>query len=168
MVRYTSNFTKNELINRWDEYTSPARFAGADETLDLIFSAKRSGDSVKLTRRTKLSRDPFSPIFHGKIKSTKQGSEIVGYYTKSIIDYLLVGFVMGLLFCMRSFIIERGESLNTINSLLIIGIIGSFILLKNTRVSKRKFSELIFKITDNELPLFLNRKEIKELENKDV
>lgn len=168
MVRYTSNFTKKELTERWDEYTSPARFAGADETLDLIFCAKRRGDSVKLMRRTKVSRDPFSANFYGIIKSTKQGSMIVGFYAKAIVDYLLVGIVLGLLFCMRSYIIERGESLNTINSLLIVAIIGGLILLRNTRTSKRKFSELIFKITDIELPLYLNRKATKELENKDI
>ena len=44
MVKFTSEYSQNTLIEKWDEYTSPARFAGSDDTMDLIFVSKRKGN----------------------------------------------------------------------------------------------------------------------------
>ncbi len=167
MIRYTSKFSKKELKERWDEYTSPARFAGSDATMDLIFTAQRNGSRVKLVRRARLARDPFSSVFCGRIKKTEQGSEISGYFRKSIFDYFFVGIILALLFYIRSFIVERGDSLNTINTLLICGIVVGALLLRNSRSAKRKYSEFIFKITDNEMAMFLSKKKLAEIENDD-
>ncbi|MBR0231523.1 MAG: hypothetical protein IJQ53_04790 [Clostridia bacterium] len=52
MVELESDYSKEELISRRDEYTSSARFAGSDETLDLIFVSKRNGDRIKLIRKS--------------------------------------------------------------------------------------------------------------------
>jgi hypothetical protein len=40
-------------------------------------------------------------------------------------------------------------------------------IIPNSRSTKRKYSEFIFKITDNELPIFLSKKKLAEIENDD-
>ena len=49
-MRYKSLYKKDELIQRWDDITSPARFAGANETLDWVYNASRKGERVKLVK----------------------------------------------------------------------------------------------------------------------
>lgn len=159
MIKYISNYTDVELIERWDEFTSPARFAGSDDTLDLIFIAKRKGNKLKLTRRARTASDPFASIFRGKIVKTEKGSEIVGVFTKSIFDYTIVSLILAFLFYIRTLIIDRGEPLGTINGLLVIAIIAGVFFLYNRRSEKRKYSEFIFRITGNEQPIFLSKKE---------
>jgi hypothetical protein len=50
---------------------------------------------------------------------------------------------------------------------LVCGIVIGGLLLRNGRSTKRKYSEFIFKITDNELPIFLSKKKLAEIENDD-
>ncbi len=165
MNNFESNLSVQELTDKWDEYTSPARFAGSDDTMDLIFVAKRKNDKVHLVRRSRLSREPFSPIFRGRIKKTEQGSKIVGIFTKSLLDYFSVGIIVALLFYIRAGIIERGDSLNAINTLLVCAIIGGILLLYNTRAAKRRYADFITRITGGESDYFLTKKEIKQREN---
>jgi len=164
MVVFPSEYTENELCQRWDDFTSPARFAGNDEMMDLIFVSERDGNKVKLVRKAKSAKEPFSCVFQGKIKKTEQGSEIIGYFRKSFFDYLAVALIFGILWYMRSMILERGESLTTINGLLLVALLGGAFLLYNTRLSKRKYAEFIFRITECEVPMFLSKKEQKEQE----
>ena len=86
MINFQSGYSATELISRWDEYTSISRFAGSDETMDLVYISKRRGNRVKLVRKAQLSREPFSTVFRGRIKNSKNGSEIVGCFTKSLLD----------------------------------------------------------------------------------
>lgn len=167
MVKFPSEFSGKELTERWDEFTSPARFAGSDDRMDLIFVSKRDNNKVRLVRRARHAFEPFSTVFRGKIVSNEQGSEIVGSFTKSFFDYSVIALILALLLYIRAIIIERGESLATINSLLIIGIIGGLILLYNRRSEKRKYAEFIFRITGNEIPIFLSKKELNN-DPKDV
>lgn len=162
MVKFKSDFSPDTLKERWDDFTSPARFAGNDDTMDLIFVAKRKNEKLKLVRRARSSFEPFACVFRGKIIKSEQGGEIVGIFTKSIVDYFVVAGIFALLFYIRSFIVERGTSLNTINSLLIIAIVSAVLLLKNRRASKRKYSEFIYRVTGQDMQLFKTKREENE------
>lgn len=155
MVNYSSDYSVEELIERWDEYTSPARFAGSDDMMDLIFVSKRNGDNVRLVRRSRSSRDPFACVFRGRIKAKRQGSQISGIFTKAIFDYAVVAAVWALLFYIRSFIIERGDALKTINVLLVCALVIGVALLYNTRRARLRYSEFISRIVGKENTLFL-------------
>lgn len=163
MVRFPCDLSVEALSENWDEHTSPARFAGSDDTMDLIFVSKRNGDSVRLVRKARSAREPFSCVFRGKIKSCEKGSEIVGFFTKSIFDYILSLAILALVFYMRAFVIERGQDLGAINVILIVALAGCALLLYNTRATKRKYAEFIFRITEKEVPMYLTRKEKKAL-----
>lgn len=162
MIRFPSDFSSEELTERWDEYTSPARFAGSDDTMDLIFVAKRKNNKIKLVRRARTVSELFTCVFRGEIKRTGQGSEIKGHFTKSYFDYLICAIALGLLFYIRSFVIERGTSLGAMNTILIAAIIGGILLLSNFRPTKRKYAEFICKITDKDTKMFLSRSESRE------
>ena len=86
MIKFQSDKSVNELIEQWDEHTSISRFAGSDETMDLIYVSKRKGNKVRLVRKAPLAHEPFSPVFRGVIRESEQGSEIAGYFTKSLFD----------------------------------------------------------------------------------
>ena len=161
MVRFPSELSVEELAKNWDEHTSPARFAGSDDTMDLIFVSKRSGESIRLVRKARSAREPFSCVFRGKIKGCEKGSEIVGFFTKSIFDYILSLVIIALVVYMRSYVIERGRDLGAINAILIVVLAGCALLLYNRRSVKRKYAEFIFRITEKEVPMYLTRKEKK-------
>ena len=165
LLRFKSSFSADELVKRWDEFTSPARFAGNDDMMDLIFISKRNDKNVKLVRRTRSKRDPFSCMFRGKIVSNDNGSEIRGFFTKAIFDYIAVILLIELFFYIRYLVIDRGDSPATVNVLLACAIIGGALLLYNTRSAKRRFSEFISRIADTENDKYLSRKELKEKED---
>lgn len=167
MTNFESNMSVSELIEKWDEYTSAARFAGSDDTMDLIFIAKRKDKKVKLVRRARSSYEPFSTVFRGKISESENGSKISGIFTKSIIDYVAVTLIIGLLFYIRAVFIERGDALNTVNVLLACAVIGGGLLLYNTRASKRRYADFITRITGCDNKYFLSKREVEERENND-
>ncbi len=165
MVKFQSDFTEEELIQRWDEHTSISRFAGSDDTLDLIYVSKRKGNKVRLVRKAPLAREPFSSVFRGVIKKTEQGSEIVGFFSKSIFDYMVIALVFCLLFYIRYYIINRGDNVMTINSLIVFAIIGSLLCLYNYRSTKRKYADFISRITGKDNKLFMTKAEQKKNED---
>ena len=165
MVKFPSDLSAEKLSENWNEHTSPARFAGSDDTMDLIFMSKRKGDSVRLVRKARSAHEPFSCVFRGKIKSNGNGSEIVGVFTKSIFDYLFTIALVALVFYMRSYVIERSQDLGAINVILIVVLVSCALLLYNRRATKRKYAEFIFRITEKEIPLFLTRQEKKNQNN---
>ncbi len=162
MVHFPSDLSYDELVAQWDEHTSPARFAGNDDSMDLIFVSKRKGNKVKLVRRARTAREPFSTVFRGKIVETEKGSEVVGYFTKALSDYAFAAGLIALLFYIRSIIIERAEALNTINIFLVIAIAGCSLLLMNLRPAKRRYADFIYRITGVDTGLFLSRREVDE------
>lgn len=166
MLDFNSDYNADELSERWDEFTSPSRFAGSDEMLDLVFVSNRKDNKVKLVRRAKTNREPFSCVFRGKIEENGFGSKISGFFTKSIFDYAAIGAILALLYYIRCLILERGESPKTINILLIFAIVAGIALLYNTRASRRKYCEFISRITGKENKHFLSKKEMNE-ENDD-
>lgn len=165
MNKFNSCFSKEELASRWDEFTSPARFAGSDDIMDLIYVSTRKDDKVRLVRRARSRREPFSCVFYGKIIKTEKGSEISGFFAKSVLDYIAIASIIVLLTYIRYIVIDRGESPVTVNILLAASIIIGALLLYNTRATKRKYAEFISRITDVENDKFLSKKELKE--NKD-
>ncbi len=167
MLNFKSKLSYDELKARWDEFTSPARFAGSDDNLDLVFMSKRNDDKVKLVRRAKSTREPFSCVFRGRIKKSENGSEIVGVFTKAWIDYIFVAIVLGLMFYIRNGISERGEPMNTINAVLAFSIVAGILLLLNTRATKRRYCDFIARIADVEHRYFLKKNENAEEEGKD-
>ncbi len=167
MTRLPSDFSLPQLRESWDRETAEARFAGADDTMDLIFVAKRKGDRVRLVRKARAMNDPFSAVFRGRLKETEKGSEIVGFFTKRVVDYLFcILLVAGLLF-VQTTVINRGENPYTINVLLVSSIVFSLIALYCFRPTKRRYTDFLCSITKKEAKLFLSRKEKKELDSDD-
>ncbi len=162
MIKFPSGFSPEELAERWDDYTSPARFAGNDDTMDLIFMGERNGDKVRLVRKARTVREPFTCVFRGRIKKTEKGSVIEGVFTKSIFDYLLVGLLIAFMFYVRTIVVERAGSLVSVNALLAITVVGGVALLLNYRSAKRRYAEFIFRITGVDLPMFQSKKDDKE------
>lgn len=93
MVELESDYSKEELISRRDEYTSAARFAGSDETLDLIFVSKRNGDRIKFIRKSNSVHEPYAAVFHGKISGEGGRSCIKDIFTKSVLDYIFTALI---------------------------------------------------------------------------
>ena len=160
MTVFPSKYNIEELSERWDDFTSPARFAGNDETMDLVYVSKRDGNKIKLVRKARSSLEPFSCVFRGEIVPKGNKSEIRGIFTKSIFDYSLVAGILTLLFYIRFLIIERNGNINAINTLLVIGIISGIVLLINRRSTKRRYAEFIFRITEEETNAFKRKKEL--------
>jgi hypothetical protein len=160
---FESNYSTDELINRWDEFTSPARFAGNDDTMDLIFVSKRKGNRVKLVRRARTKRDPFACVFYGKIEESENGSRIRGLFAKSIADYFAVALIIAFFAYLSYYVASNGDSSVTINSLLGASVVIGILLLHNTRSVKRKYAEFISRITDIENDKFFSKKELREL-----
>ena len=78
-----SKLTKRQLAERWDERTSPQRFAGSDDMFDNIFVADRKGDKIKVAFKPRTGTYLFSTVFRGRITEDEEGSAITGKYTKS-------------------------------------------------------------------------------------
>lgn len=90
MLVLKSKWTPDQLAQRWDEKTSPARFAGNDALMDSIFIASRKEDRVFLIRRASGALDPFATVFRGRIVPCGEGSAIKGHFTKRLFDYVLL------------------------------------------------------------------------------
>lgn len=90
MLVLESKATPEQLAQRWDEKTSPARFAGNDELMDNIFIASRKEDRVFLIRRASGALDPFATVFRGRIVPCGSGSAIKGRFSKRLFDYILL------------------------------------------------------------------------------
>ena len=157
-ISFPCEYSLEELQYRWDEFTSPARFAGSDENMDLVFVSHRKGNKVRLVRKATASKEPFTCVFSGKLNKTENGSEVVGSFRKTIFDYIIVGALLLVLFYIRMVIMSRGENLGTINILLVFALAGGTLLLRNSRRTKRLYSEFIFRITEIEKNYFLPRR----------
>ena len=165
MINLPSDHSKDELIQRWDEYTSPARFAGSDDTLDLVFKSRRKNNKVILIRNANSMRNPYAAVFRGIIVNTEQGSEIRGFFTKTVFSYLMTAFIIFIAFVVRFAAEARNADLSTPNILLALCIIGGILLLYNYRPTKRRYIEFMIGITGNESDLFLSKKQLKRRNN---
>lgn len=166
LIILPSSYPAETLIKRWDEYTSPARFAGNDDTLDLVFTSKRRGNKVKLVRRSGTMHEPYAAVFRGNIVETDKGSEIRGIFTKSVFDYIFTFGVIILAFFIRQSAESRGAELYTSNVLLAACIIIGLFLLFNRRSAKRRYVEFMTGITGIESNQFISKRELKTKEKR--
>ena len=90
MLFLESRYSPEQLLARWDERTSPARFAGNDDVLDLIYVASRNDNRVFLIRKARRTLDPFATVFRGKIIPCGEGSALQGSFSKRLFDYIIM------------------------------------------------------------------------------
>ncbi|MBO4868974.1 MAG: hypothetical protein J5585_04615 [Clostridia bacterium] len=160
-MKYESSYGKEELIRRWDEITSPARFAGANEQLDWVYNASRNGDSVRLVKKPRASYDPYATVFRGKIEETKTGSRIRGVFTKGAADYVITAFIAAVYFGVCVAYVGRAADKTVPYLLISVGIAVFIFLLTPLPGKRRKYGELIREVvgeapgaagTDNSAP----------------
>jgi len=143
MIKLVSEHSENELYLRFDERINPARFAGNDDVMDLYFYGSRKGSRIKLTRRTGISRDPFSTVFRGKIVRTEEGSEIRGFFTKGFLDYIFVSIGLFFIFAIYMVVKSRDASLTAINTILIASLVLAILLLNTWRGTKKRYIDFL-------------------------
>ena len=146
-MKYESKYTKEELTERWDEYTSPARFAGANEQLDWVYNASRSGDSVRLVKKPRSSYDPYATVFRGVIEKSGEGSRIRGVYTKGVFDYVITLFIAVIYFGVCAVYAGRVSDRTVPYLLISAGVIVILFLLIPLPGKRRKYGELIKEVT---------------------
>jgi hypothetical protein len=146
-----SCFGSDELEQRWDERTSPARFAGNDGVMDDIFIASRKGTRVFLIRKGRNTWDPFSTVFRGRIFPSGSGSFIKGYFSKRYFDYVLLVFlaIITVYFAYQDYFIN-GFSASSI--LFYVSVISILTLLAIPLPSARKkYMAFMKEIADKEI-----------------
>ncbi|HBR32437.1 MAG: hypothetical protein PHD46_05640 [Eubacteriales bacterium] len=146
MIRLKSSYSADQLAVQWDKRTSPERFAGNDDFMDLCFAGFRKGNRIKLARRNGISREPFSTVFRGKIVSQNGGSEIRGIFTKGLTDYITVFFVLAFVIAIYGVVKSRNAPMTAINVLLIITVLIAFVLLLTLGRTKREYLDFIKEI----------------------
>lgn len=144
---YKSGYDKAELIRRWDDITSPARFAGANETLDWIYNASRKDDRVRLVKKPRAAYDPYATVFRGRIKEEENGSAIRGVFTKGLADYIITFAVFGIYFGVCAEYASRAADKTLPLMMISVGIAAVLFLLIPLPGKRRKYGELIKKVT---------------------
>lgn len=144
MIVLKSNRSPEELIARWDDRLNPARFAGHDDVLDLVFCGKRKGNKIMLMRRTGVSREPLSSIFRGKIVGTAEGSEIRGFFTKSVTEYVCIGVILALALTIFLEVKKRYTEISWMSvAFLILFLIAILSLLRTGKRTKEKYIDIL-------------------------
>ena len=146
-MRYRSLYSKDELIKRWDDITSPARFAGANETLDWVYNSFRKGDNVKLVKKPRAAYDPYATVFRGKIEEAKNGSQIRGVFTKGLFDYIITLFIAVVYFGVCAAYLSRAADRTVPLILISVGVIVILFLLIPFPGKRKKYGELIRQVT---------------------
>ena len=146
-MRYKSLYSKDELIQRWDDITSPARFAGANETLDWVYNSFRKGDNVKLVKKPRAAYDPYATVFRGRIEETKSGSQIRGIFTKGLFDYIITLFIAVVYFGVCAAYLSRAADQTIPLILISAGVIVILFLLIPFPGKRKKYGELIRQVT---------------------
>ena len=146
-MKYTSLYSKDELIKRWDDITSPARFAGADDELDWIFISSRKGDNVKLVKKPRASYDPYATVFRGKIEQTNDGGHIRGIFTKGLFDYIITLVIAVIYFGVCAVYLSRAEDKTLPLIFISIGVILVLFALIPFPGSRKKYGALIRRVT---------------------
>lgn len=143
MIKLKSKYNAEQLCERWDKRLSPERFAGHDDVMDLCFCGFRRGNKIKLARRTGIARDPFSAVFRGRIVTKNGGSEIQGFFTKGISDYIMMSVVLAFVLTIFGVVKSRNAPLTAINVVVAATIVLSFVLLFPWSGSKRKYIDFL-------------------------
>lgn len=146
-MKYKSSYNKEELISRWDEITSPARFAGANAELDWVYNSSRKEDKVKLVKKPRASYDPYATVFRGKIEATKNGGQIRGVYTKGLFDYIITAVIAVVYFGVCAEYLSRVEDKTIPLILISVGIIVILFALIPFPGKIKKYGALIREVT---------------------
>ncbi len=140
-------YTESELIRRFDERLSPARYAGNDDVMDLKFVGTRRGNKIKLFRRSGTSGLFFSSVFRGQIVTEDKRAIIKGYFTKSIADYFLSAFWLGFVYIIFQSAKQRGTTMSTANFLAGASILAVILLLRTGKKTKKEYIEVLLDVT---------------------
>ncbi len=164
---YKSNYGKEELIARFDDLTSEARFAGADELNDWVFQSKRTDDKIKIVRKPKSAYDPFASVFRGKIVATEYGSAIRGVYTKSVFDYVFTFFVFFIYFGVCAKYYGSADDKTTPTVMIFAGIAIILLLFSSLPHTRKKYGDFIRRVTVGDGQAPSARPEPKEEKRED-
>ncbi len=139
-MKFASELTKEELVARWDERTSPQRFAGSDDMFDNIYIAHRGGDRVRLAFKPRSGPDLFGTVFRGRITRNGEGSAITGVFTKTGADYLLATVLAVVMAVILKAMYDRG--LGVMNLYIGMALCASVLLadLWPKRTSRKKYA----------------------------
>ena len=107
-MKIKSGLSLEELARRWDERTSPQRFAGGDELFDNIFISERNGEKIKTAYKPRSGPDLFSTVFRGRLVKDGDGSAISGLFTKTVADYILACVLAVVFFAVMKAVADRG------------------------------------------------------------
>ena len=146
-MKYKSTYNKSELIARWDEITSPARFAGANAELDWVYNSFRKGDKIKLVKKPRASYDPYATVFRGKIEQTKNGGQIRGLYTKGLFDYIITAVIGAVYFGVCAEYLSRAADRTVPLLLISVGVIVVLFALIPFPGKRKKYGALIREVT---------------------
>ena len=141
-----SNYSEKELAERWDSRLNPARFAGNDDVMDLVFYGVRKGNRIKLMRRSGIGRVQFSAVFRGVIASDGKGSYIKGFFSKSIADYIFTSLGLGFVFFIYETVKRREDVMGNINIIILIALAAAFFLLYIRKGIKKQYIDLLREI----------------------
>lgn len=147
MILLRSRFSKEELVARFDEMTSPARFAGNDDYDDNIFMATRKKDKITLIRKARNAWDPFATVFKGEIVSDGENSILQGAFGKRLLDYLiLIG--LGVLDFLFYFYASPERQTKSMAGFCIAFAVLLIVLAIPTRSAKKRYKTFLEDITD--------------------
>lgn len=142
-----SKWTTEQLMQRWDEKTSPARFAGSDALMDSIFIASRKKERIFLIRKASGALDPFATVFRGRIVPCGEGSAIKGYFTKRLFDYVLLLLLAALDGFVYNRALESGNAGNSLTGFCIAFAVLLLLAAVPLRGSRRRYREFLEEIT---------------------
>ena len=146
-MKYRSLYNKEELINRWDDITSPARFAGAHDELDWVFISSRKGDKVKLVKKPRAAYDPYATVFRGVIEQTEKGARIRGVFTKGLFDYIITFVIAVIYFGVCAVYLSRSSDKTLPLIFISVGVILILFALIPFPGTRKKYGALIRQVT---------------------
>ena len=146
---FKSKYGKDELIARFDDLTSEARFAGADEMNDWVFQSKRTGDKIKIVRKPKSAYDPFASVFRGRIIETEYGSAIKGVYTKSVFDYVFAFFVFLIYFTVCAKYYGSADDKTTPTVMILAGVAILLLIFSSLPHTRKRYGNFIRRVTED-------------------
>ena len=147
-MTYQSNFDKATLIARWDDKTSFKNFAGGDDYLDTVFISRRYGSIVCLKRKPRSAHELFGSVYWGVICKRKSGGSCIrGFFGLSIIDVIITLIFYFIYGAIARAVLNRGDTSGAYWMIAIAAAI-LFLIIFTTPKTKRKYSEIIERVTN--------------------
>lgn len=151
MLILESRFSPSELAERWDDRTSPARFAGNDDVMDDIYIARRKDNRVFLIRKGGGTWDPFATVFRGKIEASDTGSVLKGSFSKRVLDYIvfMLFLFLDIYFAYRGYLMDAWSFSTVLVCSAVLVVL--LLLIIPLPPARRRYTAFIREITDNGL-----------------